>query len=209
MHQVWKPFRPHSLPQLCSASPPPSPSLSLFLLSFSPSISCSPFCLPLPVRAPVGTARSSVRSVWETGRTPLQQPARQRKWKILQMGWNDSTCFQSGITCFKNKTRVLRARSLHCYKDRKLTELKKEFFFFKKKRGERNTLEKVRWIWSANVLLLFTLSLISASAPSLDLTRLFSFASFISFSRPSASLCTGHLPVSQWLCLTCQKSVPW
>lgn len=82
-----------------------SPFLRLIFLLCPPSPALH-FVLSRQSSPCVGTARASVRSVWDTGRTPRQQPARQRKWNVLQMGWDDSTCFQSGITCFRNITEA-------------------------------------------------------------------------------------------------------
>lgn len=95
----------HSL--TCCLLHPCSLSVSCFLhLIFSP-LPPAPalhFVLSSLSSRRLGTARASVRPVWDTGRTPRQQPVRQRKWNILQMGWDDSACFQSGITCFRDIT---------------------------------------------------------------------------------------------------------
>lgn len=47
------------------------------------------------------------------------QPALQRKWKILQMGWDDSTCFQSGITLSQEYRRSedFEGKTTDCFKE--------------------------------------------------------------------------------------------
>lgn len=70
----------------------------------------SPF-LPHSQRSEPGKNRSFwLRYLWWTGRTSLWQSARQGKWKILQTGWNDFACFQSGNACFYNKSKARIAR---------------------------------------------------------------------------------------------------
>lgn len=89
----------------------PIPYLLHLILSRSP-ISGSPFCLPSTAEPGGNSSCWRSSSERDAGRTPRQQPARQRKWNILQMGWDDSTCFQSGVTCFRNITEASAARRI-------------------------------------------------------------------------------------------------